>query len=506
MLGQNDNIKIILGPPGTGKTTYLLNVVDDYLARGFSTKTIGFISFTRKSVTEARTRAAERFNRNPDWFTYFKTIHSLAFTQLGLSTGNVLGRREYRELGNSLGLRIAGTSTANAETGDVGIGDQLVFTESLSRLCLEPLSDTFDRINPDFSWEELDLFSRSLKKYKQTKLLIDFTDMLERYVTAGIVTPLEVLLVDEAQDLCPLQWRIVERLMANSKTVYLAGDDDQAIFRWSGADVKYFIGLAKKYEVTVLDKSYRLSRAVYRLSTETVKKISIRNPKKYKPRNVSGEVIYVNGLDDVNLDAGTWLILVRNVFLMEGIVPHLRSLGYSYETPGDVPREAASLRSALTWEKLRKGRKLPMSEVREIFTYMSINKFKNNPKKVIDKIPDDKQLDLIDLVNWTGLINDREIWHEALDKISPEDREYYIAARRRNESLVGEPRIRVSTIHGAKGGEADHVVLFTDMSARTFRGMSENYDDEVRVFYVGITRARETLHVVQPRTQYYFTL
>jgi len=57
------------------------------------------------------------------------------------------------------------------------------------------------------------------------------------------------------------------------------------------------------------------------------------------------------------------------------------------------------------------------------------------------------------------------------------------------------PRIKLSTIHGAKGGEADNVVLFTDL---TTAALKERGDDIHRVFYVGVTRTRQNLYIVEP--------
>jgi DNA helicase II / ATP-dependent DNA helicase PcrA len=98
------------------------------------------------------------------------------------------------------------------------------------------------------------------------------------------------------------------------------------------------------------------------------------------------------------------------------------------------------------------------------------------------------------------------IWHTSLDRISDEEKEYFLAALRQGESLSGEPRIQISTIHGSKGGEADNVLLLTDMSPKTYNSYQENEDDESRVFYVAATRAKKNLHIITPRTQRYFQL
>jgi len=98
------------------------------------------------------------------------------------------------------------------------------------------------------------------------------------------------------------------------------------------------------------------------------------------------------------------------------------------------------------------------------------------------------------------------IWHERLTYIPAAEREYYIAARRQGESLTQSPRIKINTIHAVKGGEADNVLLLTDMAARSYKYMQQWPDDEARVFYVGMTRAKQNLHLVQPKTNLFYEI
>ena len=92
------------GPPGTGKTTTLLNQVDALLSGGMSPQDIGYFAFTRKAAHEARDRAVARFNLDPEKdFLYFRTLHSLAFKALGMSSAAVLGESGLRDLARGLG-------------------------------------------------------------------------------------------------------------------------------------------------------------------------------------------------------------------------------------------------------------------------------------------------------------------------------------------------------------------------------------------------------------------
>ncbi len=81
---------IILGPPGTGKTTTLLNLVDQFIQDGIRPKQIGYFSFTKKAATEAATRAADKFGLDiENDLAFFRTLHSYAFNQLGMTKENL---------------------------------------------------------------------------------------------------------------------------------------------------------------------------------------------------------------------------------------------------------------------------------------------------------------------------------------------------------------------------------------------------------------------------------
>jgi len=84
-----------------------------------------------------------------------------------------------------------------------------------------------------------------------------------------------------------------------------------------------------------------------------------------------------------------------------------------------------------------------------------------------------------------------------MDKINAQERQYFLSAGRAVEEGA---RIRISTIHGAKGGEADNVVLCTDMAMRTYDEYQENPDDEHRTWYVAVTRAKNRLIILNPET------
>ena len=66
----------IFGPPGTGKTSSLLDMVDKALASGMNPQKIAFLAFTRKAANEAKERAAKKSNRKPSDYTYNKKTNT----------------------------------------------------------------------------------------------------------------------------------------------------------------------------------------------------------------------------------------------------------------------------------------------------------------------------------------------------------------------------------------------------------------------------------------------
>jgi DNA helicase-2/ATP-dependent DNA helicase PcrA len=456
--------KLILGSPGTGKTTRLLQITENKL-QSIAPEKIAFFSFTKKAVMEAATRASKRFNLPFTRLSNFKTLHALAYRELGLHRNKVLNYHHLAKISKITGLKLTGRNPIDEEITDKG--DKFLFLESYARSIKKSAFDVWQEGILDVRWKELKLFIDTYNAYKKEYALMDYTDMLENYLLVGSPLAVDIAIIDEAQDLNPLQWDVVRLATKTTKELYIAGDDDQAIYRWSGADVEQFLSLDVD-EKEVLPLSYRLPQNIYHFANNIVKRIEQRYEKNWRPQDAVGSVEFHSSIDTMKFN-GEWLILVRSNYQLKPLEIFLREKGYLYTIKG---------RHSVNEEHLNK-----------IYDYIALQKGKpvNDPfvKKVFDA---------------------NKEWYEALDMISFYDREYYRSLLRQGYHLKDEPKIHLSTIHGSKGGEADNVLIVTDVTKQVYDLLMQKGDDEHRVFYVAATRAKKQLHILTPQTDMFYHL
>jgi DNA helicase-2/ATP-dependent DNA helicase PcrA len=491
--------KIILGPPGTGKTHNLLNLVEQELARGTSPDRIAFVAFTKKAATEARDRAIKKFSLEEQHLPYFRTLHSFAFHQLGLTKAEVMSRDNYKEFAQAFGMDLGSVSDGVDAGGVFTVDNQLLSEVNLARMKCMNLEQHYNDANLDVSWHALLRAQRAIEEFKKKKEVLDFTDMIEMYVESGMVPKLDVVFVDEAQDLCALQWRMVHKICQNAKQVYVSGDDDQAIYRWAGADVEHLIGLDGERQI--LQQSYRCSRLIQNCSQRIIGRVQNRINKTWHGTDKEGLVQYHSYPDSVDIGDDNWLIMARTNYLLDEIERDIRLQGLFYKRNNRLPISQKLLSATGAWKKLNEGQDIELSDVKDIYSYMSSEIGIMRGHKNL-KTANKEKYDLFDLVKNHGLLVSNRPWDVAFDKVGTRDKEFLRSIETRNRDFTKiDPKIHLSTIHGAKGGEADNVMLLTDLSRKAHEAMEKNSDDECRVFYVGATRARNQLHIVQPQRE-----
>ena len=485
---------IVLGPPGTGKTTTLLNKVDDYLKQTDPDK-IGYFAFTQKAAHEARDRAIKKFNLTEDDLPYFRTLHSLAFRKLGLKKDNVMQPRHYKDLGKKLGFPVTYADYQEDQGGIFTSDSEYLRIIQLAQLRNITPEQQFDLAEhtQDLERDQLRIIHNELRRYKKEYNLIDFNDMILDFTKSNVSPKFDVVFIDEAQDLSLMQWDMARSIWNKTKDSFIAGDDDQAIFRWAGADVDSFIALQGQY--LPLTQSYRIPAKVHGLAMGIINKIKNRIDKTWQPKVNQGTLHRHFDIDSVNMSSGEWLILSRTRHMLNDIEESLYRQGLYYKNRYKRNDEQDLHECAIAWESCLKGQPLSYKQVESMSKYMSDRHWQ---KKKIKGMTKGSFYNIDQLVNDYGL-QIKTTWYEAFDNAGQTRVNYLRKMRKNGEKLNEKPRIELSTIHAAKGGEAENVVLLTDLTENTMRSYERNPDDENRLFYVGATRTKENLHLVEPK-------
>lgn len=483
-------MKVIYGPPGTGKTSYLIQRLEEELAAGVDPRAVAFVSFTTAAVNEALSRATTRFGLGERDLPYFKTLHAIAYAEVGAARNTVMST--YDRFARDVGLRIQSRADAELTFGQHSADDVLLRAHQLCVATRLPLAEVARAYALKVSPERFAAFREKLTEWKRDNGQQEYADLLDGFLEQQRALPVEVAFVDEAQDLTPHQWQVVEQAFAAARETYVAGDDDQAIYHWAGADPAHMLRL--RGEARVLEQSHRLPHAIKSLTARIGDRIRIRQPKHWRSAEHDGELRIGAALHSLDFGAaGSWMLLGRTAYALQPFCEQLTAAGILYTLNGVAAVTEAELDCYRTLHTLRTGGAVGAVELKRM---------------LMKGAWADQRL----LFRNSELVTRERLRAEVLEhdelvlRDIPQARLRYL----RRVALRGEwtPRVSVSTIHQAKGAEADHVVLAPAMSratADTLRSRA-HADDEHRVWYVGASRARRTLTVLRNEGEFSYRM
>ena len=456
---------VVFGPPGTGKTTFLVEQ-----ARAAP----GLVTFCSHTKTAART--ALRMAGSEQWEA--STVHSLCFRSLGLSRAQVVSDTNLRLFAKQAGFMLGTDEDKPTELRF------FLHALSYSRNTNTTPDQSFEVCGAQGSRSEYSRFIEHYTEWKEAFGFVDYTDMLQLVVDRGLVARLGTLVVDEAQDLSPLQWRVVARMSEVAERVIVAGDDDQAIYQWAGADPHGMVQFADSRDcrVTVLSQSYRVPRAVHTTAHHIAGRMRSRQHKEYMARDADGHIDQVQTLTKQALrdlyKKGSILMLFRNRYsrgkyerlLLEECVPYVTETGSS-----PLQRKGGK-----AFVQLRSRRWHEPNDVRVIRSGLTAS-----------------GLEVAEAEGYSGVLGNIDAGRAGdMLNLAAREVDYMMAVR------TDARPVDLRTIHSSKGMEAESVIVISSMTPSTLDSFYRDADAEHRVAYVAATRARSNLLIVNNDNAY----
>lgn len=434
------NMNIYLASAGTGKTHKLMDIVAKHLEDGVPPEKIAFVTFTKAGATVAQMRAAEQFGFPLQRLRHFRTIHSMAFRGTGASRDKMMNYARYAQFGLMANYDF-GRLQLNASEGVDWSTQSDRRLLMLEQLYRQNKSYAESIMDNRIDYSELSSFMQRYAQYKRTNGYVDFTDLLENYIASGCTEDVEVVCLDEMQDSSPLQWKVVFQAFKNAKYWYAAADQKQCIYGFSGASPTTILEL--KGVQHRLDVSHRVPKNLLTFSEQIASYLSVQDGIHCTSTREGGDLKYICHLDEVGAEFHldeSYMFLCRNRKFFKD------------------------------FEKWCQDKALPYEVMGEAFPSMS----------------------------------DKVAWRDGNLSQIPEDRQLILQHYASKGTIYRIPNIRISTIHGVKGDEADNVVLMSDMSRLSYKDMAVDEDAEHRVFYVAVTRAKHRLYIMEPTTKLYY--
>jgi len=244
---------------------------------------------------------------------------------------------------------------------------------------------------------------------------------------------------------------------------------------------------------------------VFDLANSVVQRIGYRQPKDWNPMDREGDIQWYSSWHDVDTDQGSWTIMGRTNNIIAKVATQLRNDGQLFRMYDRLSFNEELLKAMKIWDRLQKGEGVSLEDVRELYKQVpkqgSRAVVQRGSVKSLDAVDPQAMYKYQDLVRDHGMLSQKSTSSEDIVNMSPEERTYLAAIKRRGNM---EARISLSTIHRMKGGEDDNIMLFTESCYPAVKNPEQ--DDEHRVFYTGITRTKHNLHIVDPECKYRYEI
>jgi len=573
-MADSTHVTRLFGGPGSGKTTALLDRVDEMLDEGVAVNDILVVSYTRAAAQEVRERLAERLDCTPKSLRgNVCTMHAKAYELLNLSRGDVVGEKHKEAFCEEYGLDFEDEykSSRRRSARSTTLGNKIIATSQWLQRTERDVADWYDvpfqwdeeevRLPPEVddnaqtgnkytpTWpssdDRIDIPEaiRGWRAYKGEEGVVGFADMLERVQQRSLLPNVEHLVIDEFQDITTLQYGVYEEWKPHMESVLIAGDDDQVVYAWQGADPNLLLDEEVDDDI-VLPNSYRLPSKILNVVNTQISHIEKRQDKDLKPRKQGGSVEAVRSPSMLDLvrnvrgtleqdTEGTVMVLFRARYQMFQFMDEFIDDGMPFTSLTDQRMWTDRLRDYVdAVESLDSGEAINGLQAQRLGEMLADSAFGTGERddyfEAFDALEEEAGID--DLTEMTvdpAFVDDHAPFApgpasaaDMLTKVSNFQERSVKAYFKGDYRGMDPTRLRLGTIHSAKGREADHVFVATDLTEKVVEQMAASVEDptdvpgvteftkrtdpvptltdnERRVFYVGMSRARERLVLLE---------
>jgi len=577
MTEPSTQVARLFGGPGSGKTTALLDRVETLLEENDDVefRDVLVVSYTRAAAAEIRERLAERLGESPRALKGNAcTMHAKAYELLDLSRGDVVGESDKEDFCDEYGIEYEdeyeGSRRRSARS--TTIGNKIIATSQWLQRTRRDVADWYDvpfkwddevvRLPPDVdenaqtgnkytpTWpSDDDRVSvpetiRAWRQYKGEHGVVGFADMLERVQQRSLLPNVDYLVIDEFQDITTLQYDVYREWRPHMDRVLIAGDDDQVVYAWQGADPDLLLE-ENVTDDNILPNSYRLPSRILNVVNKEVNHIDKRQEKDLNPRKEGGRVEGVKNPTMIDLvrnvrttieedEDGTAMILFRARYQMFQFIDEFIDEGIPFTCLTDQRMWTDRLSQYVSAiESLDEDEPVTGLEARRLADMLADSAFGTSERDdLFDELDEmEEAADIEDLEalsvepetirDYAPFAPDPPAAADMLRKVTSFQERSVEAYFGGQYSGMQTDRVRVGTIHSAKGREADHVFVSTDLTEKVVEQMAATVeqsdrnvpgdeeftkhtspvptltDNERRVFYVGMSRARERLVIME---------